>query len=281
MVSGRGSVSKIRDLPEPARNSLAEFGRPSARCARAVSFTLDPAAGLVSTGFVSHIHFVGGEKGGVGKSVVARLLAQWFIDRSLPFAAVDGDLSHGALVRSYADYSQAVDMTDPTSADQIVDRALGADRRVLIDLPAQSIRSLETWLTEANVFAFAKETGIRMSLWHVTDGGFASVGELERALDLFGDQFEHKVVKNLGRSKNFTQFDDSKAKHHLDQLGGRTIELPELDAAAMYKVDRLGSSFWGAVHSSDLDGLKPLERQRVRLWLERSYKQLETLQDAI
>ena len=55
---------------------------------------------------MSHIHFVGGEKGGVGKSVLARLLAQWFIDRSTPFAAVDGDLSHGALVRMYADYSQ-------------------------------------------------------------------------------------------------------------------------------------------------------------------------------
>jgi hypothetical protein len=49
----------------------------------------------------------------------------------------------------------------------------------------------------------------------------------------------------------------------------------------MYKVDRLGSSFWGAVHSNDPEGLKPLERQRVRLWLERSYKQLETLLDVI
>ena len=230
---------------------------------------------------MSHIHFVGGEKGGVGKSVLARLLAQWFIDRSLPFAAVDGDLSHGALVRSYADYTHTVDLTDPTSADQIADRALGADRRVLVDLPAQSLRVLSTWLTEANVFAFAKETGIRMSMWHVTDGGFASVGEIERALELFGDQFEHKVVKNLGRSKNFSQFEDSTTRRHLDMLGGKTMELPELDASAMYKVDRLGSSFWGAVHSSDPEGLKPLERQRVRLWLERSYKQLETLHDGL
>jgi len=248
---------------------------------RSSLIALDPGAGLVSTRFVSHIHFVGGEKGGVGKSVVARLLAQWFIDRSLPFAAVDGDLSHGALVRMYADYSQSVDLTDPSSADQIIDRALGADRRVLIDLPAQSIRSLWTWLSEANVFAFAKETGIRMSFWHVSDGGFASVGEIERALSLFGDRFEHKVVKNLGRSKNFTQFEESSAKRHLDQLGGRTIELPELDAQAMYKVDRLGSSFWGAIHSSGDEGLKPLERQRVRLWLERCYGQLETLTDTL
>ncbi|MEO6603070.1 MAG: mobilization protein [Polyangiaceae bacterium] len=230
---------------------------------------------------MSHIHFVGGEKGGVGKSVVARLLAQWFIDRSIPFAAVDGDLSHGALVRMYADYSQPVDLSDPSSADQIVDRALGAERRVLIDLPAQSVRALWTWLSEANVFAFAKEAGIRMSFWHVTDGGFASVGEIERALALFGDRFEHKVVKNLGRSKNFSQFEESAAKRHLDQLGGKTLELPELDGQSMYKVDRLGSSFWGAIHSSGEDALKPLERQRVRLWLERGYAQLETLTDAI
>ena len=48
---------------------------------------------------MSHIHFIGGEKGGVGKSVVARVLAQWFIDKSIPFAAVDGELSQGALIR--------------------------------------------------------------------------------------------------------------------------------------------------------------------------------------
>jgi hypothetical protein len=244
-------------------------------------FGLDPAARRVSTGFVSHIHFIGGEKGGVGKSVVARLLAQWFIDHSLPFAGVDGDLSHGALVRSYADFTQAVDLSDPNSADQIVDRALGADRRVLIDLPAQSIRSLWAWLSEANVLSFAKEMGIQLSFWHVSDGGFASVGEIDKALELFGDQLDHKVVKNLGRSKDFSQFEQSDAKRRLDELGGKTLELPELDAAAMYKVDRLGSSFWAAIYGNDPDGLKPLERQRVRLWLERCYGQLATLDGAL
>jgi hypothetical protein len=258
----------------------AARARAWARCTFAV-FGLDPDTGTDSTGFVSHIHFIGGEKGGVGKSVVARLLAQWFIDRSLPFAGVDGDLSHGALVRSYSDFSQAVDLSDPNSADQIIDRALGADRRVLIDLPAQSIRTLWAWLEGASVLSFAKEMGIRLSFWHVSDGGFASVGEIEKALELFGDQLEHKVVKNHGRSKDFTQFEESSAKRHLDQLGGKTIELPELDASAMYKVDRLGSSFWAAIHSSDAEGLKPLERQRVRLWLERCYGQLQTLDGAL
>ena len=33
----------------------------------------------------SAIHLIGGEKGGVGKSLVSRLLAQHFIDRGIAF----------------------------------------------------------------------------------------------------------------------------------------------------------------------------------------------------
>jgi cellulose biosynthesis protein BcsQ len=40
---------------------------------------------------VTNIHLIGGEKGGVGKSVVARLLAQYLIDRQMPFLGFDTD----------------------------------------------------------------------------------------------------------------------------------------------------------------------------------------------
>ena len=40
---------------------------------------------------MSRIHFIGGEKGGVGKSVVARLLAQYWIDRGTPWTGFDTD----------------------------------------------------------------------------------------------------------------------------------------------------------------------------------------------
>ena len=54
---------------------------------------------------VSQIHLIGGEKGGVGKSMVSRLLAQYFIDRQIPFIGFDTDRSHGSLLRFYAEYS--------------------------------------------------------------------------------------------------------------------------------------------------------------------------------
>jgi len=217
----------------------------------------------------------------VGKSVVARVLAQWFIDRGVPFAGIDGDRSHGALLRSYADFSQAVDLSDPNGADQIFDRALGADRRVLVDLPAQSMRGVSTWLEGANVLALAREMGIAVSFWQVTDGGYASVNEIEKALGLLGDRVAHKVVKNFGRSSDFSQLEEAPVMTRLRELDAKFVELPELDGAAMYKVDRLGASFWAAIHGTEADGLKPLERQRVKLWLERAYRQIDALGDAV
>src|SRR5271165_2917585 len=98
---------------------------------------------------MSTIDFIGGEKGGVGKSVVARLVAQYCIDRGVPFAAVDADSSHGTLRRHYADNTRAVDLTRIESADEIMALATEGDRRVVVDLPAQSERLLLSWIMEA------------------------------------------------------------------------------------------------------------------------------------
>jgi hypothetical protein len=230
---------------------------------------------------VSHIHFIGGEKGGVGKSVVARALAQWSIDRSVPFAAVDADPSHGALSRHYRDYTQRVDLTASESADQIVDRALAGERRVLVDLPAQSARSLHAWITSANVLEFAKEMGIGLTFWHVSDGGFASTSDIHRVLDLLDNQLPHVVVKNYGRSRDFSLFDASDAKKKLDDLSGKVVEIPELDPTTMYRIDRFGLSFWAAAQVAEGElALRALERRRVKLWLESCYSQFDALDRA-
>jgi hypothetical protein len=232
-------------------------------------------------GRMSTIHFVGGEKGGVGKSVVARLLAQLFIDRSLPFAAFDADLSHGALVRYYAGYSQPVDLAELGSADRILDSALESERNVLVDLPAQSHRAFKRWSETADVLGFAREAGVRVVLWHVSDGGFDSVTHLEQLLAAPEQALEYVVVKNEGRSKNFSQFDASPVSQRVQDIGGSIVTLPELDSAVMYKIDRFGSSFWAAVNTKDgLNALSTMERRRAKLWLERAQAALDSALEA-
>jgi hypothetical protein len=230
---------------------------------------------------MSTVHLVGGEKGGVGKSVVARVLAQSCIDRGVRFAALDADQSHGALVRSYAEFAQPVDLERLESADQILDRALGADRRVVVDLPAQSHRALRRWIDATDVLAYAREMDVRVVLWHVTDGGFDSVAHLERLLADFGNSVEYVVVKNEGRSKDFSQLEASPTYQRLLALGGRVVALPELDPSIMYKVDRYGASFWAAVNATEGEqALSTLERRRARFWLERAEAALQSVEEA-
>jgi hypothetical protein len=228
---------------------------------------------------MSTIHFIGGEKGGVGKSVVARLCAQYLIDRTLPFVALDADVSHGALLRHYADYTRPIDLGRAESADEILALATETSRRVLVDLPAQSDRLLSSWIGEAGVLDLARECGVRLVFWHVMDDGKDSVLTLGRLLERYGDAARICIVKNLGRGKDFSIFDGSPIRTKADALGAVVIELPELQPAAMQKIDRADASYWAAASNPTFasGSFSRMDRQRIKVWLQSSYDQLARL----
>ena len=228
---------------------------------------------------MSTIHFIGGEKGGVGKSVVARLCAQYCIDRSIPFVAADADGSHGALLRFYGDYTRPVDLTEFESADAILALATESDRRVLVDLPAQSDRLLASWIVEGGILDIAAESDVRVVFWHVIDDGKDSLTTLDRLLARYGDAARYCVVKNLGRGKDFSLFDARRRSRPPQRLGAAVIELPELHGPVMQKIDRLDASFWSAVNgpADGTSAFTRMDRQRVKVWLNGSFDQLAKL----
>jgi hypothetical protein len=224
------------------------------------------------------IHFVGGEKGGVGKSVLARILAQYHIDRSKPFSAFDGDLSHGALIRYYGEYAKAVDISNFESADQIAEATaeLGCD--VIVDLAAQSSRNIDRWMAETGLVEFAKEMDVVVTMWHVMDDGTDSIRLLEKTISTYGSGPEYVLVRNHGCGSDFSLFDESETKAKAESFGAQTIDLPRLHAGSMRKIDRIGASLWAAANNKD-ETLGPtlglLERQRVRVWLNKAYAELD------
>ena len=154
---------------------------------------------------MNRIHFVGGEKGGVGKSVLARVLAQYYIDKGKPFTAFDADLSHGALVRYYGDYSQPVDIGNFESADQIAEVCAEQGCDVLVDLAAQSARNVDRWMAESGLIEFASEMGLVVTLWHVMDDGSDSVRLLDKTLATYGAGPQYVIVRNFGRGGDFSK----------------------------------------------------------------------------
>ena len=232
---------------------------------------------------MSTIHFIGGEKGGVGKSVVARLVAQYCIDKAIAFTAIDADASHGALLRYYGDYTKAVDLYRPESVDLVLELATAEERRVVVDLPAQSDRALSAWIAEAGIFELARESGVRIVLWHVMDDGKDSISTLDRLLEKHGTAPRYCIVKNLGRGEDFSLFDSSGARNRALALGATILELPALQEAAMRKIDRFDASFWAAIHNPSLggDAFTRIDRQRIKVWLQTTFDMLARESDLI
>lgn len=229
---------------------------------------------------MSYIHFIGGEKGGVGKSLVARVLAQHFIDRKVPFLGFDTDKSHGALLRFYTDYAAPVTTDRHDSLDPIIEHALeDPQRRILVDLAAQTQHSLATWLDDSDVISLAEEHGLTLKWWHVMDTGRDSVDLLRQWLDQFGGRVQLVLVLNELRGDRFEILDASGERERAEALGANVISLRRLPDTTMQKIDRHSASFWAAVNHPDRDsiGFGVLERQRVKVWLQRAHGEMGKL----
>ncbi|CAE6789142.1 MULTISPECIES: P-loop NTPase family protein [Paraburkholderia] len=229
---------------------------------------------------MSFIHFIGGEKGGVGKSLVARVLAQYFIDENIQFVGFDTDKSHGALLRFYADFAAPAVLDQHDSLDPIIEQALeDPQRRVLVDLAAQTQQSLGQWLDDADVIGLAEEHGLTLTWWHVMDAGRDSVDLLRQWLDQFGGRIKLVIVLNELRGDRFEILEASGELARAEALGASVITLRRLPDATMQKIDRQSASFWAAINHPDraAAGLGMLERQRVKVWLHRAYGELAKL----
>jgi hypothetical protein len=227
---------------------------------------------------MTNIHLIGGEKGGVGKSLVARLLAQYFIDHSMPFLGFDSDRSHGALLRFYSGYASAVLVDRYESLDAIVEAATEApDRRILVDLAAQTQERLTQWMDDSQLLEVAGELSLFIRYWHVLDAGRDSVDLLKRLLDRFGNRLHYVLVQNEVRGDDFRILNASGEKDRALGLGASVLTLKRLGETSMTKIDASSSSFWAAVNKSegDTSGLGLLERQRVKLWLKNAFAEID------
>ena len=229
---------------------------------------------------MANIHLIGGEKGGVGKSLVARILAQYLIDKQLPFLGFDTDRSHGALMRFYGGFASPV-LVDRYEALDSDCRGRGRATR-----PPDSRRSGRpdarisgevggrVWVLE-----LAEGTGIAFYYWHVMDGGKDSVDLLSKLLDRFTNRLRYVLVLNQLRGDDFSILKQSGEEAKALALGARTISLKRLHESAIQKIDARSSSFWAATNAAEKEstGLGLMDRQRVKMWLQAAYREIDAV----
>ncbi|MCT7975827.1 mobilization protein [Laspinema olomoucense] len=184
------------------------------------------------------IHIWGGERGGAGKSTGCRVMADYLLNRSIPFCLVDTDRSRPDVKAYYGEklgencveayFSEAEYKSN--NADIIFELAM--KKNVLVNLPAQVAVPFQEWVQRNCLKEVAEEMKVRFVLW------FACTGEMD-SLQLFEDSLnqypwiEHVLVKNLGISdpNAWNKILSSKKFNDLQQSPPfKQIELPKFYA---------------------------------------------------
>jgi len=229
---------------------------------------------------MSNIHLIGGEKGGVGKSLVSRLVAQYLIDREMPFIGFDSDRSHGALLRFYAGYASPVVIERYDSLDPVAEAAMeNPGKRVLVDLAAQTQEPLSRWIEACGLLEPETGLGLKLRYWHVMDSGHDSTDLLGRLLDRFGAKMDYVIVLNQVRGEDFGILERSGEKERAASLSARFITIRQLPEPIVNRIDAHGASFWAATQNTNKEsgGFGVLERQRVKFWVNHAYEQFDRL----
>ncbi len=219
------------------------------------------------------INFIGGEKGGVGKSVTARLLAQYYIDHQLDFQGFDTDRSHQSFKRFYEGFASNVLVDNFEGLDEIMHTLeSNPNANLIVDLAAQTSAPLALWIKEANLLELLLEMGVVVNFWHVMDDGKDSVDLLAKLTGSYGQGPNYILVQNKGRGVNFNILHQSESLKNAINLGAYLVEIPKLYDTSMRKIDASNMSFWRAMNHQNTEGaLSLIDRQRVKIWLKACY----------
>lgn len=217
-----------------------------------------------------------GEKGGVGKTTVARIVADFLNSRKTSFRAFDAEGSTGQLLRFHKNETASVDVSDAASIAPVLDYVMdGAGRRIaLVDLGARSGEDLKNWLYRGGALEEADQSHLGITVVYVLGGAVDSVGHLKECFAALGRNVSYVIVKNFGVAAKFDIYDQSNIRKELLAIGAREVSMPALDGSVYQAVDRSSLPFSSFAESQN-GNFGFTERRYCRTWLRECFAELE------
>lgn len=217
-----------------------------------------------------------GEKGGVGKTTVARVIADFLNAREIPFRAFDAEGSTGQLLRFHSNDTAPVDVSSAASVAPVLDYVMEGNGKpvALVDLGARSGNDVRAWLYRGGALEEAEAARLGITVAYVMGGAVDSVGHLKECVAALGRDVNYVIVKNLGVASKFEVYDQSNVREELLSFGAKELSLPALDPAVYQAIDRSSLPFSDFADNKG-GSFGYTERRYCRTWLRECFAVLE------
>lgn len=215
---------------------------------------------------------VGADKGGVGKTTVARTLLDYFTAHQVPTRAFDTESPKGTLKRFHPDATEVVDVTSVPDQMKIFDTLGSSDAKItVIDVRAGLLSSTLRSLRDIGFLESAKKGQITFAVFHILGPSIASLDEIAETAQFVGDA-HYFLVKNFINNTTFFEWDPETYDSYFKRIKGASeITVPKLNEMAYEQVEVASVPFVSFVANKgargDATNYSFVLRGYVRHWL--------------
>jgi hypothetical protein len=218
------------------------------------------------------IILIGADKGGVGKTTVARTLLDYLGARHTPTRAFDTEWPRGTLKRFHPDVTKVLDVTSVSDQMKIFDTVSSTEARVtVIDVRAGLLSSTLQALSNIGFIELGKTGQITLAMFHILGPSIASLEEIAEITRFVGDA-NYFLVKNHINETSFFEWEPATYKSYFKQIKGvEEITIPKLNEMACEQVEVAGIPYASFVANKNTKGETAhysfVLRGYVRHWL--------------
>jgi hypothetical protein len=181
---------------------------------------------------------IGADKGGVGKTTVARSLLDYLGDRQVRARAFDTEVPRGTLKRFYPELTDVVDINHVPDQMRIFDTINTTEAAVsLIDIRAGLLSPTLRALRNIGFIEAAKKGHLTFVVFHILGPSIASLDEIAETAAYLGDA-KYIMVKNFINNTHFFEWDEATHASYFKRIPDAVeITIPKLVEMATEQVE--------------------------------------------
>jgi hypothetical protein len=230
---------------------------------------------------ILRVFLIDGEKGGVGKSVLARTLMDYSLSHTYPVVGIECDRSNQSFLDFFIDVPDvdfrhaffSEDAKKAWNADFLVQTAIEILKHVIADLPAQTFRPQVDYFTKGGLRA-AERHGVQFIKFFLCADRY-SLAQFKQSVNALGNDIPHILVLNEGLCDDFSFIEeDATLRSLIANKEIPVIRLPEIPYRENELINHHRLTFSQALQHPDIT---LVGRQRIADYLAICAEQFDAL----